>query len=60
MAKPYGEETHTQTSITVCVTVEEKQTIKRIAGKKGMSKYLLDLHKSHLRALWRDLMLCLR
>ena len=44
MAKPYGKETHTQDTIVVYVTVEEKESIRKAAGKKGMSKYLLDLH----------------
>lgn len=44
MAKPYDKETHTQEVIAVYVTKEEKEDIRKAAGKKGMSKYLLDLH----------------
>lgn len=47
MAKPFGEKTHTQESIVVYVSFEEKKEIKNIAKFLGtsMSKYLLDLYK---------------
>lgn len=49
MARPYGKETHTQNVIAVYVTHKEKEDIRKAAGEKGMSKYLLDLHLSDKR-----------
>lgn len=40
--------THTQDIIVVYVTTKEKEKIKKVAGSKGMSKYLLDLHKEYI------------
>lgn len=44
-------ETHTQNMIVVYVTDVEKAEIKLSAKKKGMSRYLLDLHLENKRNL---------
>lgn len=44
-------ETHTQNMIVVYVTDAEKAEIKLSAKKKGMSRYLLDLHLENKRNL---------
>jgi len=42
----FGHVTHTQDSVVVYVTKEEKEDIRKTAREqnKSMSKYLLDLH----------------
>jgi len=42
---------HSQTTVSVNVTYKEKEEIRKAAGKKGMSRYLLDLHNLNRKGL---------
>lgn len=53
---------HTQTSVVVYVTTEEKEEIRKFAKMvgKSMSGYLLDFHKEHVsKDLWKKGVKCI-